>query len=115
MNAPVMARTLLPLWTASPFSLARQVPMSMRFDAVILLDAESTPLAVNFPAITRADQDFCSMCGPKFCSMKITQEVRDFAAAKGLTHIIKGSKLSQGQAVNVLCNGGNVITNNQRY
>ncbi len=23
---------------------------------------------------------FCSMCGPKFCSMKITQEVRDFAA-----------------------------------
>ncbi|MDF1481036.1 phosphomethylpyrimidine synthase ThiC [Extensimonas sp. H3M7-6] len=26
---------------------------------------------------------FCSMCGPKFCSMKITQEVRDFAA-KGL-------------------------------
>ena len=24
---------------------------------------------------------FCSMCGPKFCSMKITQEVRDYAAA----------------------------------
>ncbi len=28
---------------------------------------------------------FCSMCGPKFCSMKITQEVRDFAAKKGLS------------------------------
>ena len=27
---------------------------------------------------------FCSMCGPKFCSMKITQEVREFAAQKGL-------------------------------
>ncbi|MGE0828220.1 MAG: phosphomethylpyrimidine synthase ThiC, partial [Hyphomonadaceae bacterium] len=25
---------------------------------------------------------FCSMCGPKFCSMKITQEVRDYAKAK---------------------------------
>ncbi|MDG2531825.1 phosphomethylpyrimidine synthase ThiC [Caulobacter endophyticus] len=25
---------------------------------------------------------FCSMCGPKFCSMKISQEVRDFAAAQ---------------------------------
>jgi phosphomethylpyrimidine synthase len=25
---------------------------------------------------------FCSMCGPKFCSMKISQEVRDFAAAE---------------------------------
>jgi len=25
---------------------------------------------------------FCSMCGPKFCSMKISQDVRDFAAAE---------------------------------
>jgi phosphomethylpyrimidine synthase len=24
---------------------------------------------------------FCSMCGPKFCSMKITQDVRDYAAS----------------------------------
>lgn len=23
---------------------------------------------------------FCSMCGPHFCSMKITQDVRDYAA-----------------------------------
>jgi len=28
---------------------------------------------------------FCSMCGPKFCSMKITQEVREYAAQNGLT------------------------------
>ena len=27
---------------------------------------------------------FCSMCGPKFCSMKITQDVRDYAAEHGL-------------------------------
>ena len=27
---------------------------------------------------------FCSMCGPHFCSMKITQEVRDYAKKKGL-------------------------------
>ena len=27
---------------------------------------------------------FCSMCGPKFCSMKITQDVRDYAAKHGL-------------------------------
>jgi len=26
---------------------------------------------------------FCSMCGPKFCSMKISQEVRDYAAEQG--------------------------------
>ena len=24
------------------------------------------------------------MCGPQFCSMKITQDVRDYAKAKGL-------------------------------
>ncbi|HKQ76958.1 MAG TPA: phosphomethylpyrimidine synthase ThiC [Blastocatellia bacterium] len=27
---------------------------------------------------------FCSMCGPHFCSMKITQDVRDFAAKQGI-------------------------------
>ncbi|WP_318375113.1 phosphomethylpyrimidine synthase ThiC [Enterobacter sp.] len=27
---------------------------------------------------------FCSMCGPKFCSMKISQEVRDFAAQQAV-------------------------------
>lgn len=30
---------------------------------------------------------FCSMCGPKFCSMKISQEVRDYAAAKELESV----------------------------
>ena len=28
---------------------------------------------------------FCSMCGPKFCSMKITQEIRDYAARQNKT------------------------------
>jgi phosphomethylpyrimidine synthase len=28
---------------------------------------------------------FCSMCGPNFCSMKITQEVRDYAAKQGVS------------------------------
>ncbi len=27
---------------------------------------------------------FCSMCGPKFCSMKISQDVRDYAAEHGI-------------------------------
>ena len=27
---------------------------------------------------------FCSMCGPKFCSMEITQQIRDFAAERGV-------------------------------
>ncbi|MFO7579764.1 phosphomethylpyrimidine synthase ThiC [Nitrosomonas halophila] len=28
---------------------------------------------------------FCSMCGPNFCSMKITQDVRDYAAQQGIS------------------------------
>ena len=27
---------------------------------------------------------FCSMCGPQFCSMELTQQLRDFADAQGL-------------------------------
>jgi phosphomethylpyrimidine synthase len=30
---------------------------------------------------------FCSMCGPKFCSMKISHEVRDYAAQKELQEV----------------------------
>src|SRR5207237_8352233 len=33
---------------------------------------------------------FCSMCGPKFCSMKITQDVRDYA--KGMNEKEAGMK-----------------------
>jgi phosphomethylpyrimidine synthase len=33
----------------------------------------------TLPAEGAKTAHFCSMCGPKFCSMKITQEVRDFA------------------------------------
>ena len=30
---------------------------------------------------------FCSMCGPKFCSMELTQQVRDYAASHNLTSV----------------------------
>jgi phosphomethylpyrimidine synthase len=38
---------------------------------------------------------FCSMCGPKFCSMKITREVRDYAAQQG---VAEGEALAHGLA-----------------
>ncbi len=31
---------------------------------------------------------FCSMCGPHFCSMKITQEVRDYAAQQQVSELV---------------------------
>jgi phosphomethylpyrimidine synthase len=36
---------------------------------------------------------FCSMCGPKFCSMKISQEVRDFAA---LNDVVDNEVIQKG-------------------
>ena len=39
----------------------------------------------TLPAEGAKTAHFCSMCGPKFCSMRISQDVRDYAAARGLT------------------------------
>jgi phosphomethylpyrimidine synthase len=43
---------------------------------------------------------FCSMCGPKFCSMKITQEVRDFAAKQnaGVESFVAAEDAEAGMA-----------------
>ncbi len=38
----------------------------------------------TLPAEPAKSAHFCSMCGPKFCSMRITQDVRDYAAQHGL-------------------------------
>ena len=35
----------------------------------------------TLPAPAAKLAHFCSMCGPKFCSMKITQDVREYAAS----------------------------------
>jgi phosphomethylpyrimidine synthase len=39
---------------------------------------------------------FCSMCGPKFCSMKITQEVREYAANQRIETV--DAEVAQGLA-----------------
>jgi phosphomethylpyrimidine synthase len=41
----------------------------------------------TLPAEPAKTAHFCSMCGPKFCSMKITQDVRDYAEKHGLTSV----------------------------
>ncbi|HEY0310532.1 MAG TPA: phosphomethylpyrimidine synthase ThiC, partial [Luteimonas sp.] len=38
----------------------------------------------TMPKEAHKSAHFCSMCGPKFCSMRITQDVRDYAAEHGL-------------------------------
>jgi len=39
----------------------------------------------TLPAEGAKSAHFCSMCGPHFCSMKITEDVRQYAAAQGLS------------------------------
>jgi len=39
----------------------------------------------TLPAQAAKTAHFCSMCGPKFCSMRISQDVREYAAAHGVS------------------------------
>jgi phosphomethylpyrimidine synthase len=49
----------------------------------------------TLPKDAHKSAHFCSMCGPKFCSMKITQDVRDYAAEHGTGEI---EALNEGMA-----------------
>jgi phosphomethylpyrimidine synthase len=39
----------------------------------------------TLPAEGAKTAHFCSMCGPHFCSMRITEDVRKYAAQQGLS------------------------------
>ena len=51
---------------------------------------------------------FCSMCGPHFCSMKITQDVRDFAAQQGIGEAEALEKGMETKAVEFVRTGAEV-------
>lgn len=44
----------------------------------------------TLPQDTFKSAHFCSMCGPKYCSMKITEEIREMAKAEELVQLEKG-------------------------
>ncbi len=48
---------------------------------------------------------FCSMCGPHFCSMKITQEVREYAAKLGVSEVAALKQGMEVKAVEFVKNG----------
>ncbi|HYE27779.1 MAG TPA: phosphomethylpyrimidine synthase ThiC [Allosphingosinicella sp.] len=54
----------------------------------------------TLPAEGAKTAHFCSMCGPKFCSMKITQDVRDFAARQnaGADTFLAAEEANKGMA-----------------
>jgi phosphomethylpyrimidine synthase len=54
----------------------------------------------TLPAEGAKTAHFCSMCGPKFCSMKISQEVREFAAKQnaGVETFVAAEEAEAGMA-----------------
>ncbi len=54
---------------------------------------------------------FCSMCGPNFCSMKITQDVRDYAASLGMSEEEALDKGMQEKAVEFKRQGAEIYKN----
>jgi phosphomethylpyrimidine synthase len=53
---------------------------------------------------------FCSMCGPHFCSMKITQDVRDYAAKIGVDEQAALAKGMEAKAIEFVKKGGEIYT-----
>jgi phosphomethylpyrimidine synthase len=51
---------------------------------------------------------FCSMCGPHFCSMKITQDVRDYAAKQGLDNEAALQQGMQAKAIEFVKAGAEI-------
>ncbi|HEY4350731.1 MAG TPA: phosphomethylpyrimidine synthase ThiC [Paraburkholderia sp.] len=51
---------------------------------------------------------FCSMCGPHFCSMKITQDVREFAAQQGVSDVEALRKGMEVKAVEFVKSGAEI-------
>jgi phosphomethylpyrimidine synthase len=51
---------------------------------------------------------FCSMCGPHFCSMKITQDVRDYAAKHGLDDSVAVAHGMQEKRIEFLKGGAEI-------
>jgi phosphomethylpyrimidine synthase len=60
----------------------------------------------TLPAEPAKTAHFCSMCGPKFCSMRITQDVRDYAAEHGLTDEAAIEAAMQDKADEFVAGGG---------
>jgi phosphomethylpyrimidine synthase len=53
---------------------------------------------------------FCSMCGPHFCSMKITQDVRDYAAKQGISEDEALKKGMEAKAIEFVQQGGQIYS-----
>jgi len=65
----------------------------------------SSPAQIHdetLPQESAKSANFCSMCGPHFCSMKITEDVRKYAAEQGVSEqeaLLKGMEAKSKEFV----------------
>jgi len=63
----------------------------------------------TLPAQNAKVAHFCSMCGPKFCSMRISQDVKDYAQKIGVENVDKALEIGmKEQANNFIKSGGEI-------
>ncbi|HWC84218.1 MAG TPA: phosphomethylpyrimidine synthase ThiC [Pseudonocardiaceae bacterium] len=62
----------------------------------------------TLPAEPAKTAHFCSMCGPKFCAMKITQDVRDYAARNDLSTAAALEAGMRDKATEFAASGGEI-------
>jgi phosphomethylpyrimidine synthase len=67
----------------------------------------------TLPQESAKNAHFCSMCGPQFCSMKITEDVRQFAAAQGLGEDAALSAALDSKAAEFRKAGGEIYVENK--
>ncbi len=104
-QTPALLANLLPVWTASPLTLPSVIPPGQRFDAVVILDAESTSLQAALPAVARARQVIAfgdeQTAAPRSFSVAIERVARGEEDSKrpesifsALAKVLPGSRLS---------------------
>jgi phosphomethylpyrimidine synthase len=64
----------------------------------------------TLPSDNAKSAHFCSMCGPHFCSMKITQDVREYAAKQGLSEQGAIARGMEEKAAEFRAKGGALYT-----
>ena len=79
-----------------------------QFDLAMDPDTARAYHDATLPAEPAKVAHFCSMCGPKFCSMRISQDVRDYAAAHGVDDEVAIELGMKEKAVEFVAGGASI-------
>lgn len=90
-QAPDLLRNLVPVFTASPLVVPSVLPEDLRFDAVIVLDAESSSLQAVLPALARAKQVIAfgdeQTAAPRSFSVAVSEDKDSFVKTQPLVSV----------------------------